>query len=468
MSLRKYLLFSLLLIIAGIGGVTIWSSYQASRHEVQELFDAQLSRSARLLLSMAVADIREGHIRELQDLLLENQLRLEVDGEERTPEEDAHFEGHEYEAKLAFQVWDVHGNMLLRSANAPLLPLTSQQPGYSDSIIEGTEWRIFSLWSHDRQYLVTAAERYDVRMELVNAIAIRLVLPFVILLPILAWLLWMAVGHGLAPLQRIAREVQSRDEHFLDSIDESNAPDEVKPLLHALNRLFDKLADSLEKERRFTSDAAHELRTPLAALKTHAQLALSAPSCEESQHALKQVIKGVDRASHVVDQLLNLAKLEPGSSVLGRDRKQLDLHQLVVDEVAGLAMMAAAKNIELAVNETGAVMIQGDAVSLAMLIRNLIDNAIRYTPQNGTVDVALEVSGQQVVLTVTDSGPGISEADRERLFERFYRGKGLQESGCGIGLSIVKRIAELHHANIELANVSTEGGLQVAVTFAKS
>jgi two-component system sensor histidine kinase QseC len=464
MSLRKYLLISILLIITTLGGMTVLSSYQASRHEVQELFDAQLSRSARLLLSMAVADIREGHISELQDLLLENQLRIES----AEYEEDEAAGGHHYEAKLAFQVWDRHGNMVLRSVNAPLVPLSDQSQGYSDRTIDDTDWRIFSLWSHDNEFLVMAAERYEVRMELVNAITQRLLLPYLLLLPILAWMLWMAVGHGLAPLKRLAREVHSRDEHYLDNIDEANVPDEVRPIIHALNRLFGVLRDSLEKERRFTSDAAHELRTPLAALKTHAQLARSAAGKAEREHALAQLIRGVDRASHVVDQMLALARVEPGAVSAGRLAQQQDVHRLVVEEVAGLAMLAAEKNIELSVEGAGPVLLKADGLSLSMLLRNLIDNAIRYTPEQGKVDIALQQTDREVVLTVTDSGPGIPEQDRERIFQRFFRGEGLQQSGCGIGLSIVRRIAEMHHARIALQNVSAAGGLQVTVAFPKS
>jgi len=441
--------------------VTVLSSYQASRHEVQELFDAQLSRSAKLLLSMAVADIREGHIGDLQDLLVENQLRIESN--ERQMED---LRSHDYEAKLAFQLWDQHGNMLLRSVNAPLVPLSDQLQDYSDRTIDHTDWRIFSLWSHDKEFLVMAAERYDVRKELVNAITQRLLLPYLLLLPILAWLLWMAVGHGLAPLQRLAGEVQSRDEHYLDSIDEDNVPDEVRPIIHALNRLFGELRDSLENERRFTSDAAHELRTPLAALKTHAQLARSSVSKADRDHALAQLNGGVDRASHVVDQMLALARVEPGAAP--RPLQSLDLHQLVVDEVAGLAMMAAQKNIELSVDDPGVVTLQGDPLSLAMLVRNLIDNAIRYTPEQGQVAIGFEQNDQQLILLVTDSGPGIPEEQQDKIFQRFFRGEGREESGCGIGLSIVKRIAEMHRAQIHIQNVSPAGGLQVRLVFPKS
>lgn len=460
MSLRKYLLVSILLIISVVGGIIIWSSYKASRFEVQELFDAQLSRSARLLLSMAVADIREGDIHRLENLFRENAMHVPPLGSKEAVDHDT---GHYYETKLAFQIWDKHGNMLLRSATAPLAPFANFEPGYSDGNINGTDWRIFNLWDREHEYLVMAAERYDIRMELVEAITQRVLLPFLILLPILALLLWLAVGRGLAPLKRVAQEVQNRDEHYLDAIDETNVPSEVSPLIQALNRLFTRLRESLEKERRFTSDAAHELRTPLAALKTHAQLAKSSPDRADQDHALSQLLVGVDRASHVVDQLLALSRLEPGITQLVI--RSLNLHELTVMVVADLAMLAASKNIDLSVEDAGPVMIQGDSTSLSILIRNLVDNAIRYTPEGGSVAINFKQTSDSVELQVIDSGPGIADEHREKIFERFYRGDSNQQSGCGIGLSIVKRIADLHGARVRMQNLVQTTGLLISVIF---
>jgi len=464
MSLRNYLLVSILLIITGVGGITIWSSYKASRYEVQDLFDAQLSRSARLLLSMAITDIREGDIHKLQDMLKENAMHLKY--EIGTRKDAVNYKtGHNYETKLAFQVWDLSGNMLLRSANAPLAPFSNEEPGYSDRNIDGTDWRIFSLWGRDHEYLVMAAERYDVRMELVEAITQRVLLPFLMMLPVLALLLWLAVGRGLAPLKRVAQEVENRDEHYLDSIDESNVPSEVAPLIRALNRLFDILKNSLEKERRFTSDAAHELRTPLAALKTHAQLAKSSTEVSDREHAISQLLVGVDRASHVVDQLLALSRLEPGISQSSFSVKNRDLHELTVSIAVDLVMLAEAKQIELSVEDTGEVSIQGDATSLSILIRNLLDNAIRYTPEGGVVQVLFKQTPSHTELQVIDSGPGIEELYQKKVFERFYRGDNKQQTGCGIGLSIVKRIADLHKASVRIQNLAQGSGLLVIVAF---
>jgi two-component system, OmpR family, sensor histidine kinase QseC len=462
MSLRKYLLVSILLILSSVGSIAIWSSYRASEHEVQELFDAQLSRSARLMLGLAVAEIRDGHVDQMQDMILQNKLLLDKLQTEDVDESHESSElGHYYELKLAFQVWDKHGNLILHSGLAKFEPLTQNEHGYSDTIIEGSPWRVFSMWSNDREYLVMTGERYDVRMELVEKIIQRLMLPFMLLMPVLAWLLWLIVGRGLQPITRIAEDVKNRDLHNLKNINDEDAPAEIKPLVQAINRLFERVNESFEKEKRFTSDAAHELRTPLAALKTHAQLARSSRDEADRQHALMQVEVGVDRASHVVEQLLTLARIHPEK--MHEHLQPLDLHQLAVDVAADLAPQAAAKNIDLAVDEAGELLIKGHAVMLRVLLRNLLDNAIRYSPQNGQVNVSFDCGAR--CISISDSGPGIDPADYEKVFERFYRGE-VSETGCGIGLSIVKQIADMHEAEIILAR-SELGGLKMTVLFSE-
>ena len=460
MSLRNFLLISILLILSSVGGVAIWSSYGSSEHEVQELFDAQLSRSARLMLGVTVAEIRDGHLDEVQKIILHNKLRLD----HIKPGDDEDFNeasehGHYYELKLAFQVWDKHGNLLLHSGLSKFEPLSQNKHGYSDSVIDGAPWRVFSMWSYDKEFLVMTAERYDVRKELIDKIIQRLMLPFFLLLPLLAWLLWLMVGHGLKPITRIANEVKDRDLHNLAKIHDENAPTEILPLIQAINRLFQRVNESFEKEKRFTSDAAHELRTPLAAMKTHAQLARAALNDADRQHALSQLERGVDRASHVVEQLLTLARIQPDHAQ--QHWQQNDLHQIAVDVAAELAPLAAAKNIDLAVEESSAILIRGHPVMLGVMLRNLLDNAIRYSPQHGSVSVAFDCGSQ--CIRICDSGNGIDEAEYNKVFERFYRGEG-DEVGCGIGLSIVKQIADLHAATISLSRSST-GGLSVSVMF---
>ena len=467
MSLRKYLLISILLIISSVGGLTIWGSYQDTIHEVEELFDAQLAHSSRMTLSLALTEVKRGDISELQRMIFLNKLHFDENNDENTSEHEGKEEleeGHYYESKLAFQVWDTHGNMLLRSDNAPLEPLSNINKGFSNQVINSIQWRVFSLWSRKHKYLVMTAERHDLRMDLIHKITLKLLLPFLLLLPVLALLLWFAVGKGLLPLKRIADEVQSRDERFLDNIDTSNVPKEVLPLVEALNKLFSKIQQSFEKERRFTSDAAHELRTPLAALKTHAQLAKSSNNDKDLQHALTQLDTGVNRANHTVDQLLALARSESGAANQ-QTFKTIDLHAISTQVAADIACFALDKNIELSVQDKGAINIQGSSTGLSMLIRNLLDNAIRYTPENGAVRIEFSHTKDANIIHVIDTGSGISgDAEKEKVFERFYRGEDMIQSGCGIGLSIVKQIADQHNARIKL-NDAAEKGLDISVSF---
>lgn len=463
MSLRQYLVIAVMLIISMVSGLTIWSSHRESQHEVQELFDAQLARSARLMLSLALTEINQGNLQALQDMILHNRLRLEE--HKFDDEEEALADGHAYERKLVFQIWDGHGNMVLRSANAPLYPMTLIDSGYSDKSFEDNQWRVFSLWNYDHSYQVMAAERGDVRDELIDSIIQRLLLPFLVALPVLAWLVWMAVGWGLIPLKRVAEEVKNRHINYLEQLETGEVPEEVRPLVDELNRLFITLNASVEKERRFTSDAAHELRTPLAALKTHAQLAVAAEDGLQAKQSIEQILVGVDRASHVVDQLLALARVEHA----GQDRRMVlqpvDLHQLSVVVVSDLVALAVENGVELSVQESAEFVVRGDVTGLSMLIRNLVDNAIRYTPAGSEVRLEFSILDGRPVLHVIDNGPGIPDpVEREKMFERFRRGEGLPQTGCGIGLSIVRSIADSHGAEVRLLPVEPQG-LHVEVVF---
>lgn len=461
MSLRKYLLISILLIITLMTGATVWSSYSESTREVKELFDAQLARSARLMLGLTLIEIRDGRLQELQSMILRNRFRLDEHKYEDV--EMVLTKEPIYEMKLAFQVWDNQGNMILRSGNAPLYPLTEQASGYSEQSIDDTHWRIFSLWNDDYSYQVMAAERNDVREELIDSITWRLLLPFLIMFPVLAGLVWLAIGWGLTPLSRVASEVKTRNIHNLDALDVETVPEEVKPLVLELNWLFSTLKESFDKERRFTSDAAHELRTPLAALKTHAQLATMTDSCDDQKNSIEKIMAGVDRATHVVNQLLVLARLEQGHSQT-INMEPIDLSQLSQDVSSELHDMASNRKIELSVKTSEQHWVNGELTMLSMLLRNLLDNAIRYSPEGSMVELGLAQSKQRISLFVSDNGPGIVDEEKEKVFSRFHRGEALQPSGCGIGLSIVRQITELHQAEIKLID-SPGGGLRVEVRF---
>ena len=363
--------------------------------------------------------------------------------------------------KIAFQVWEGH-TLLLHSDNAPLIPLATAA-GYSDQWVAGEHWRVFMLAGPDGLYNVQVGQLHEVRQELMHEIVLIMSLPVMLALPLLALLFWWGISRGLRPLQRVTDEVAQRSAHEMGPLPDNGIPLEIRPLTRALNELLQQLRNTFDRERRFTSDAAHELRTPLASIKTQAQVAQRATVEEERQQALRQINSGVDRATHLVEQLLTLARLDPATAAL--DFKPVNLCRLLEEVIADIAPAAHAKQIDIGMAECQACVLSGSEAALAILIRNLLDNAIRYTPVGGTVDAAVKCQQQRIVLTVTDSGPGVPEAERSRVLERFYRGamEG-QSSGCGLGLSIVKRIAELHGASLMLD--ASESGCGLCVTVA--
>jgi two-component system sensor histidine kinase QseC len=370
---------------------------------------------------------------------------------------------YKQERKIAFQVWDRSDALLLRSASAPETRLSERDEGYADAVIDGKRWRIFSRRDESGRYVVQVGERYELRDELAESVAGHLMHPLAVALPVLALLIWFAVGAGLAPLGRLAAEVGRRAPDNLAPLEESRTPREVRPLLGALNTLFARLRALLEQERRFTADAAHELRTPLAAVKTQAQVALGAVDAEERARALAHVVTGTDRAAHLVEQLLMLARLDPQTALA--QARPASLRDLAAECVAAQAPAAAQKNVGVGLAAEDDGLIAGDSTLLAVLLRNLVDNAVRYSPAGGEIEVSIGREDGTVVLRVTDNGPGIPEAERSRVFERFYRVLGSGEEGSGLGLSIVKRIADLHRASIALAAGPGGRGLKMSVAF---
>jgi len=459
MSLRTRLLRILMALLIVSGSITIWSSYFDAEEEVRELFDAELARSARLLLSLSQAGFDKLNLEKLQSYLQEN--KLNTDNKDINLEELP--DGHWYEHKLLFQIFDAKQNLILRSDNAPLKAISEKLNGYKDVQWQNSDWRSFAVWNRMMEYKVVVAESYEVRSELLDNIMLRLLVPYLILIPVLLFLLWWAIAQGLKPLKTVTDEVSRLDERHLTSLNVEEVPEEIQPLIDALDKLFEKLRLSFDKERRFSADAAHELRTPLAALRTHVQLMRSDSEAEKFSGSLDKIMQAVDRASHVVDQLMNLVKYDEGTKV--PKLVMLNLKDISVQVAADLVPFALEKNIELSVEENSVDSVYGDESALGMLIRNLIDNAIRYTQAGGKVEVYFSSTDTTVSLHVSDNGPGVENEDYQKVFERFHRGEGHVLSGCGIGLAIVDEIAHLHMAKINLSKPEGHSGLHVEVVF---
>ena len=461
MSLRSQLLLRLIIVSILLVGGTAWLGYEDVRRETKELFDAQLARSARLILSIAQAQNGDSGFSRIQEYLDENGLSVMYIDFEETGDAQQAEDAHDYETKLAFQIWDNEGNLVVKSYNAPLEPLTTKESGYNNIVVDQFNWRTFSLLSSNHQYRCITAERIDVRNDLIVKINNDLLYMFILLVPALSLVLYMSIDKGLKPLQRLAAQINRRSGDNLELITNDYKYTEIVTIKNALNQLLHRLNETLAREKRITSDAAHELRTPLAAIRLHTELAKNAKNREQQSESLDQVIHGVDRTTHLVEQLLTLARLEP--ELLVNDFTDVDLSAVIVEECALLSPLAIEKDIDISFDEADTEPINGHESSLRLLIRNLLTNAITYTPTEGKVRISLSKQEQHTVLVVEDSGPGISEGDRARVTERFYRVNNHQAPGCGIGLSIVDRVVQMHHGSMMLCQADSGKGLKVVI-----
>lgn len=442
-SLRARLILLLSLGLGAVWGLGAWWGHMAARHEVDEMMDAQLAQAAQALVSTAQ---HEMHERVEHGDAPGRDLLLPV--------------FHQYEQKILFHIWDEQGRLLMRSAGAPEVMSRQAAEGYGVMTIRNEPWRVLSRHDSHTGIWVQVAEPQGKREWLARHIAFRILLPLLVLAPVLLMLIGWFVGRGLRPLREISAEIAARAANRLDPLQMETVPDEVTPLALALNNLFFRLQRAFESEQRFTADAAHELRTPLAALKVQAQVALRATDETERREALEKVLQGVDRATRLITQLLTLARVDPDSAAA--EHQPLLLRELAAGVAGEMRPLAESRQITLdcAGDE---VQVRGDAGQLAVLLRNLLDNALRYTPPGGRVAVVID-SWQSPVLEISDSGPGIAQEQRAQVLERFYRIPGNTQPGSGLGLSIVSRIAEIHGAQLDLGTAAM-GGLRVRVKF---
>lgn len=437
-SLRRRLLAVLLGVTATTWIAVTAYGYLEAQHEAEELLDAHLAQSAGLLVAQMGEDLDE--------------LDLE------------HAPAYQrYARRTAFQIWERGKRLRLHSASAPDVRLSEVEEGFSEAVHEGVAWRVFSIWDAERRVLVQVADRREYRDDIVQGLAKALLWPLIAGLPLLGVGLWFGIGRGLRPLSDLRQQLAQRGPGDLAALSGQAAPEEVQPLVAELNRLFTRISETLERERRLTSDAAHELRTPLAVLSTQAQLARSTSSEALRNEALDGLVAGAERAARLAEQMLTLARIESGQT--GGARASVDLREVARHALAEAAPAALAKGIDVAFEDTGAVRVQGYAGLLGVLARNLVDNAVRYTPAGGQVRVAVSAAGSHARLEVSDNGPGVPAEEVARLGERFHRLAAAGEQGSGLGLSIVRRIAELHGGTVRFGAGPGASGLAVVVEF---
>jgi len=450
-SLQARLLTLLLLLVTLVWmGAAVLTWVDAS-DELGELLDGHLAQSAALLVAQ-----QTGHG---SDAGAANEHPDEGDHVEDTPML------HKYAPRVAFQVFH-EGRLTLRSANVGNTPLSHQTTGFETvKLGDASEWRVFATHGSEGDVQVFVGEQIKSRDAILWAVLQAVLMPLMYALPLLAVVGWLAVRNGLAPLRHLSQALTQRQPQALDPVALSDMPTEVEPVVHSLNALFERIQTMVALERRFTADAAHELRTPIAAIRMQAQVALGAVADDAQRNrALNYTLAGCDRATHLVEQLLTLSRLE--SSANAAPSGVVDVSAVAQRVAADLALAALARAQDLQLDAAPHAMIQADDMLTSVLVRNLLDNALRYSPDGARVALSIKVEAGQVTLQVEDSGPGLADADLARLGERFYRVLGTEQTGSGLGWSIVQRIAKVYGARVNVSRSAALGGLCVSVRWA--
>ncbi|WP_448551221.1 ATP-binding protein [Thalassotalea montiporae] len=450
-SIRRYLTLN---ITAWVLTMTIipaaWVYYDTSR-EVEELFDASLAQSARVLHGMLSRQTVEQHQVPMVEALL-------------AKEKDPHVMQHNYEKKVSFQVIDETG-LILRSASAPDHPESGLKQGYTFHLVGEFEWRIFTLFSKEDNWWLVVGERMDIRDELVHDIALDHAIPLFAFTPFFIFIVNLVIRNGLKPLAIIAKDVKDRDYNSLEKLAYNKEPEEVSSLIDEINLLFDSLSGQYEKERRFSSDAAHELRTPLAALMIHTENLLEENDNAALDGAIINLKRGIHRLSHLVTQLLALSRAD--AEVAHHQFDAVNLLAIVDKVLADNRQLAQNKEQTLTIkyvnNTENSLEFQGNAPLLHNMLSNVVSNAIKYSPMSSDITILVDLDGQKV--TVQDQGPGVPAELLERVKDRFFRVPTAKAEGSGLGLAIVDKIASLHEIHWQLQQ-RPEGGLAVEFSFA--
>lgn len=431
-SLRTRLLATTLATVVVVWLAATIASYTQARHELDELLDAHLATSAALLVAQASEELEEIELEHLPDL------------------------GNAHQ-RLALQVW--HSGLGIHTANAPNTPFAPFKRGFADVTVSGTEWRVYVTRSR-HGFWVQVGEPQSARRAILRAALTRQVWPMLLALPLLGFGLWVGVGRGLFPLQRIAQAVGTRAPLDTAPLSSGDAPREIRPLLDRLNALFARTGESIERERRFIGDASHELRTPVAAIRAQAQVAQGARDEDERRRALAGVIAGCDRMTGLTEQLLTLSRLEAGVLDTGGDARLIDIADDAMTELAPDIRRVGAR---IALEIPSDLRIDGGPALLRILLRNVIGNAIVHGGDGVRVRVSAAREAEATVIDIRDDGPGIPPEQRAESLERFQRLGAAQGSGSGLGLAIVRRIVDVLGGELTLGDGLDGRGLGVAL-----
>ena len=433
-SLRARLLWFLLAAIVLAAGFQAAVAYRTVLHEADEIFDYHMQQMAMSLRAGLPPGAAVGGLA-----------------------------GGEQNFVFVVQVWTADGERIFESAADAALPQLAVL-GFVDARARGTTYRVLSVQTRGG-LVIQVAQDMAVRRRMAGALALRTIGPIALMAPLLMLVVWWVVSRSLAPVARVRTQVAARQADDLSPVSESGLPDEVRPLVQELNLLFERVRHAFDAQKHFVADAAHELRSPLAALKLQVQGLQRASDDATREVAVQRLAAGIDRATRLVEQMLALARHE-ASMASGARTESVALAEVARLAISDAVAAAQARRIDIGIAQSDPATVSGQMEPLRMLLRNLLDNAVKYTPEGGRVDVrSTQRDDGGVDLAVEDSGPGLPPEERERVLDRFYRSGEPQAPGSGLGLAIVKSIATLHGATVTLSQSQTLGGLQVTVHF---
>lgn len=445
-SIRRRTLFFVMLVFTLTSIAIMLIGLLFANHEVEELFDARLAQQARLLLTLSEnVESLSANLDILSPLFID---QANTDSSV----------GHKYESKIFYQIWSM-GKLKIASDSTFFTEHKKDDFGYGYAMSDHYQWRTFTLEKMAGDVRVIVAERADVRSEISDQIVFQTLFPELLAWPILAVLVWAAVGFGLEPLQQLAQRINKITPTKLEPIEMSDIPEELAPVKNALNGLLVEIDVLMKREKRWIADAAHELRTPLSILKVHAENATFANNDTERNQSLKQLISGVDRSTRIVSQLLALARLEHQKDVV---KEKADILAITRSMIADILPLAWRRDIDIVLNVDDSLSWYCfvEPSHIEMLLQNLMSNGIKFSPNGSVIKVVWAQTAKQVELKVIDTGTGISEQDRNRLSERFFRSGEVE--GAGLGLSIVKNIVDKYQGVLSFED-SLPQGLTVQV-----
>jgi len=463
-SIRSFLLANLLLSVTLSTTLAIIGNVFLEHKEFQTHLDSQLTLSAYTIQAFLDEESNPDEIQEIQENIDQApnfiaNINYDINQQVKTL--------NTLLKSIQFQVWNNEDEMILHSYAAPKINIHSKSTGFDMVWHNGKPWRTFSIVDNEKKIFITVMQRHDFRIILEKKITEDSITIMIIIYPFLGMLIWFIVGRGLQSISTTTQELKGRNRNRLTPLPLTNVPIEISPLIKELNRLFDRLSDAFFREKRFASDAAHELKTPLAAISAQAQVALQAKSEDTRRQAINKLMLSVERSTHVINQLLVLSRMVPESTI--SEKTKINLISLSREVIADIVPAALKKNINIELNgDKNEYLINGNHTAIAILIRNLVDNSVKYTQNGGTVSINIYTVKKEVVLNISDNGPGVPQELKNRIFERFFRVIGSKATGSGLGLSIVKQIADIHNAHISVKdNESEKNGLIIEVKFPK-